>query len=105
MNGDVGVGCIDEHAFEIFDMPADPVRLMTVRPRHDDVARVTLGQTGPFLVTEDVEIECIEGRKARGALEKDSFLNLRAPTRLKRLLGGPAVLGQRQIRAASAPGT
>src|SRR5437879_12886454 len=68
MNGDVGVGSIDEHAFEIFDVPADPVRLVTVRPRHDDVARVTLGQTGPFLVTEDVEIECIEGRKACGAL-------------------------------------
>src|SRR5437667_8760841 len=66
MNGDVGVGCIDEHALEIFDVPGDPARLMTIRPRHDDVVRVTLGQTWPFLVTEDVEIECIEGRKARG---------------------------------------
>ena len=79
MNGDVGVGCIDEHASEIVDVPGDPVRLMTIWPRHDDVARMTFGQPGPFLVTEDVEIECIKRREARGTLVSTCLTSGAAP--------------------------
>src|SRR6266700_1637690 len=64
----VGVGGVDEHAFEIVDVPGDPVGLVPIRPRHDDVIGVTLRQSVPLLVAEYVKIVCVVGGEAYGTL-------------------------------------
>src|SRR6266700_3268574 len=53
---------------EIVDVPSHATRLMTIWPGHHNVAGMTLGQTVPFLVAKNVEIERVEGRQTRRAL-------------------------------------
>jgi hypothetical protein len=57
---DARIRRIDEHGFQIGDVPIDAVRDVTVRPVNGDVLGVTLLQAIPLLVGEHIELERVE---------------------------------------------
>ena len=58
---DPGVGGVGEQRLQIVDVALDAVGDVAVGPVDGDVLAVALGQTIPFLVGEDVEVEGVEG--------------------------------------------
>src|SRR3989454_191026 len=50
----------DEEGLEVLDVFVDTFGLVSVRPGHHDVFRVTFVQPVPFLVTKDVEVQGVE---------------------------------------------
>ena len=54
------VGCIDEHRFEILDVPIDAGCEVSIRPIYLDVLAVTLMEPNPLLIGKDSVVERIE---------------------------------------------
>src|SRR5947199_7320817 len=57
---DLDVRGKDKQGFQILDVLFNSLRLVTVRPRHDDVFSMTLVQTIPLLIAEHIEVERVE---------------------------------------------
>jgi len=57
---DAGVGCVDEHRFEILDVHVESLGRVAVRPVDRDVLGTVLVELRPLLAGEEPEVEIVE---------------------------------------------